>query len=575
MKTMIIDLNTGQVNERPLEDPLAGGRLLSGQLVTEFADPKTDPLGPENALVFTSGPLAGRRVSTGGRLSVGCKSPLTKGIKEANAGGMAGDSLANLGYRALVFKGALPNDKPSVFILDEEGARFVDALPYWGLGNEALLDALKSDFGEGYAAISIGPAGEQLLLAAGVAVTDSNNKPFRMAARGGVGAVMGSKGLKAILLRRPDAKSNLSDSTEGKTSITGFNKHVASSDRVSVLREYGTASTVMPVQSMAGLPVRNFSKGALPSADEIGGDFMHDLIQERGGIGTITEACMRGCVIQCSNIFPDDKGELAVAPLEYETIGLVGSNLELTSLDEIAEINRLCNDLGLDTIEIGAALGVMMEAAEMENLPHGIDRDLLPRFGEVKRAVELVAETAEGTELGRLLGNGVVAAGTALGVERIPAVKNQAMSAYDPRAVKGTGVTYATSPQGADHTAGLTVFFPVDHRDASNAVKLSRASQLQRAAYDALALCAFNTSATGQQPEIVLDMLRKNYSVELPENWMDVLGMKVIQMEKAYNRAAGMTEADDRLPAYFTTEPHTPIESVFDVPGEEMDAIWD
>jgi aldehyde:ferredoxin oxidoreductase len=168
-----------------------------------------------------------------------------------------------------------------------------------------------------------------------------------------------------------------------------------------------------------------------------------------------------------------------------------------------------------------------------------------------------------------------VATGKALGVKRIPAVKGQAMSAYDPRAVKGTGVTYATSPQGADHTAGLTVFFQVDHRDPSKAVELSRTSQLQRASYDALSLCVFNTSATGRTPEVVLDMLRNAYKVELPEDWMNTLGRKVIDVERAFNKAAGMTAADDRLPEYFKTEVHQPVESVWDVPDEALDAIWD
>jgi aldehyde:ferredoxin oxidoreductase len=150
------------------------------------------------------------------------------------------------------------------------------------------------------------------------------------------------------------------------------------------------------------------------------------------------------------------------------------------------------------------------------------------------------------------------------------------MSAYDPRVVKGTAVTYATSPQGADHTAGLTVFFPVDHRDPSNAVKLSKISQIQRAAYDALGLCAFNTSATGQQPEVVLNMLRALYDVELPEDWLNILGRKVIDLELAFNKAAGLTAADDRIPEYFQTEPlFEPTESVFDVPDAELDSIWD
>ena len=571
---MIVELPGGATNVRPLDDPLAGGRLLTAQLLTEFVDPQTDPLGAGNALILASGPMAATRTSTGSRLSVGCKSPLTGGIKEANAGGMAGDSLGALGFRALVFRGALPADRPSIFILDENGGRLEDGAPFWGLGTEATTAALMKKYGSDYCVVCIGQAGEQQLSAAGIAVTDKEGNPFRMAARGGVGAVMGSKGLKAVLLRSPN-KAGLEISKEERKPINAFNKHVASSDRPKVMRDYGTASTVMPVQVLGGLPVRNFSRGQIEGAEKINGDYMVELIKERGGAGEAVHACMTGCVIQCSNAFADEKGELLCAPVEYETIGLCGSNLEIANLDGIARINRVCNDLGLDTIEIGAALGVMMEAAEMDTpLPAEYKRADFPRFGDADRAVEVVSSLADGSPLGVLVGRGVVATGKALGVKRIPAVKNQAMSAYDPRAVKGTAVTYATSPQGADHTAGLTVFFPVDHRDASLAVELSRKSQIQRAAYDAVALCAFNTSATGMRPDLVIDMLRGVYDVELPENWMDVIGRQVIDLELAFNRAAGLTAADDRIPDYFKTEVHSPIASVFDVTDEALDSIW-
>jgi aldehyde:ferredoxin oxidoreductase len=217
----------------------------------------------------------------------------------------------------------------------------------------------------------------------------------------------------------------------------------------------------------------------------------------------------------------------------------------------------------------------MMEAGETGSAPEPYARERLPRFGDGARAAELVAEIAQGTPLGKLLGDGAVATGAALGVTRVPAVKGQAMSAYDPRVVKGTGVTYATSPQGADHTAGLTVFFRVDHLDPKLAVSLSRASQIQRAAYDALGLCVFNTSATGQQPGFVLDMLRAQCGLELPDNWLDELGRRVIETEIAFNHAAGFTEKDDRLPEFFTREALSPTNSTFDVAPGDMDRIWD
>lgn len=575
---LFFDLSTGTARRDPLTDPLAGGRLLTAQLVSQYVDPRGDPLGPGNILVFAAGPLAGMRVSTGGRLSVGGKSPLTRGIKEANAGGMAADSLAALGYRALVVQGSRPPGQPAILVLDEAGARLTDGSPYWGLGNEAAAEALRRDFGEDYVVVSIGPGGEAQLGAAGIAVTDAHDRPFRLAARGGLGAVMGSKSLKAILIRR--ILGSVRAPAAGRDAIAGFHKHVAISDRVKVLRDYGTASTVMLTQSLGGLPTRNFSEGRFEGAETISGEALRDLMLARGGVGTPTEPCMAGCVIQCSNILADAAGNLAVAPLEFETLALCGSNLGLGSPDAIGRINRLCNDLGLDTIEIGAALGVMMEAAETmrrggrPSAPTRFDLEALPRFGDGERAAEIVAEIGHGGRLGMLLGRGVVAVGETLGVRRVPAVKGQAMSAYDPRVVKGTGVTYATSPQGADHTAGLTVFAPVNHLDPAGAVALSRTVQIQRAAYDALGLCVFNLGATGMRPDLILEMLNGAYGLQLPAGWLNDLGRRVIDIELAFNRAAGFTAADDRLPAFFTQEPIASTGSVFDVGEAELDGLW-
>ncbi len=574
MKVLIIDLQSEIIEEQPLENPLDGGRLLNAQLANRWIDPQCDPLGPDNALILSSGPLAGKNVSTGGRFSIGGKSPLTQGIKESNAGGMAGDSLAALGYRGLVLQGRRPEGQLDFLILDEEGVRFHEAGAYQGLGNEALAAAVREALGPDYVVIGVGPAGEAGMLAAGIAITDDEGNPFRIAARGGMGAVMGSKGLKAVLLRKIGSGKNQGENKSGRKARVAFHKHVATNERAQVLRDYGTASTVMPVQTLAGLPTRNFSVGEIENAEAIDGDHMRDLILARGGEGLTTHACMAGCVIQCSNVFPDAEGKLAAAPLEFETLCLCGSNIGLTSLDEIAVINRICNDLGVDTIEIGAALGVMMEAAEKGDVPAPYDQMDLPIFGDGARAADIVREIATGGPLGKLVGQGVVATGAALGVERVPAAKGQAMSAYDPRIVKGTGVTYATSPQGADHTAGLTLFSPVDHRDPDLAVDVSRSNQIVRAAYDALGLCVFNLGATVMRGDLILEMLGTQYDLELPDDFLTELGQKVIKEELAFNRAAGMTAKDDRLPAFFSKEKLPPKNDVFNVTEPELDRIW-
>jgi aldehyde:ferredoxin oxidoreductase len=241
---------------------------------------------------------------------------------------------------------------------------------------------------------------------------------------------------------------------------------------------------------------------------------------------------------------------------------MCGANLGIGDPDTIARLNRLCNEIGIDTIEAGAALGV---AAEGGVWP----------FGDGARAVELVEEIGRGTELGRLIGQGAAAVGRALGVQRVPVAKGQALSAYDPRGVKGTGVTFATSPMGGDHTAGLTIFSPTDHHRAEGQTALSRSSQVTRAAYDALGLCVFLLGSTGSQPQLLTGLLNAVYGCELEPGYVAELGERVIAVEREFNRRAGLDRATDRLPAFFSTEPLPPHGEVFDVADVDLDGVWD
>jgi aldehyde:ferredoxin oxidoreductase len=560
VKLLRVDLSSQTARNEIRNDELIGGRRLTSELVATEVDPGCDPLSAENIVVWATGPLAGWRISCGDRLSMGGKSPLTGSIKESNSGGEVAGALAGLDLRALIVEGTFAPDAPGLIIVDGlETVRFLPADAYWGMRLEALAERLKDDFGEGYALIAIGPAGEMQLPASAVCTTDMRGDPFRFLARGGLAAVMGSKGLKAVLVRkeqrpRPTAKAF-------KTAVREFHLAVSGNPRVEVLRKYGTSSTLMMTQTLGALPTHNFSQGAFEDAERISGEALYDLITERGGEGTPTEPCMAGCIIQCSNIVPDAEGKRLVARLEYETLVMCGSNLGIGDLDTIARLNQECNDLGLDTIEVGATLGVAAEAGVWE-------------FGDGDRALTLVREIGEGTVLGRLLGQGTATTGRILGVRRIPAVKGQALPAYDPRGVKGTGVTFATTPMGGDHTAGLTIFAPVDHHDAEGQVALSRNAQYARAAYDALGLCAFLLGSTGSRPELVTEMLNGAFGTDLEPGWLTELGRHVIGIERAFNHRAGLTAATDRLPRFFTEEPLAPHGEVFDVSDEELDAIW-
>ncbi|GFN22307.1 aldehyde ferredoxin oxidoreductase C-terminal domain-containing protein [Thermanaeromonas sp. C210] len=560
VKILRIDLGGKTYGEERLEvEGPAGGRYLTSWIVREEVPPRCGSLSAENKLVLACGPLAGRGISSAGRLSVGCKSPLTGGIKEANAGGTAADALARLGLSAIVLEGQSP--EWVILIIDGKEVSFLPAAPYLDKGNYEVARRLREEFGQEYAFITLGPAGERKLWASGVAVSDIYGRPSRIAARGGVGAVMGSKRVKAILLAAPQGETiRPADPARAMTAKKEFHRIIATSERAKVLAEYGTAETMGLVQALGALPTRNFREGRFEQADKIDGRALYNLIKERGGAGRHTERCMASCLIRCSNAVPGPDGREVVAPLEYETLGLMGSNLGVGDLDAIARWNYYCNDLGVDTIEVGAALGVMAEAG-------------LARFGDVAGLEKIILEIYRGTLVGRLAGMGAAFCGLALGIERVPAVKNQAISAYDPRGVKGTGITYATSPMGADHTAGLTVFAPVDHHASTGQKELSYRMQLSRAAYDALGLCAFLLSATGPYPEKVSALLNAYYGTELGPDYLSQLGARVIALEVAFNREAGLPEAEE-MPAFMREEKLGPYDLIWDIPSEELQDFW-
>jgi aldehyde:ferredoxin oxidoreductase len=314
--------------------------------------------------------------------------------------------------------------------------------------------------------------------------------------------------------------------------------------------------------SFGALPTRNFSAGQFEHAEAIGGETMRELLLERGGDSDTSHACMSGCIIRCSNCFGSTTGELIVSPVEFETIGLLGSNLGIDNLDDIARLNWEINDLGLDTIEVGAALGVAAEGG-------------LLSFGDAERAMELLGEIRSGTALGKVLGNGVVATGKSLNVKRVAAVKGQAMSAYDPRAIKGNGVTYATSPQGADHTCGNCIRAEIDHLSPEGQVEVSRDTQIKMAGYDTLGACLFGGFGFASAPGSLRDLINGRYGWGVDENVLYDLGKITLELEIEFNLAAGFGPADNRLPDWMTTEKLPPFNTVFDVPNEQLDSIFD
>jgi len=539
-----------------------GGRGLLARILLDEVEPTCAPLGPRNKLIFAPGLLVGHMLSSCDRISVGGKSPLTEGVKESNAGGSTGLQMTRLGIKALIIEDAPSEAGWWVLHLSPAGARFEQADDLVGVGVYDAAPRLLSRYGGHVAIALIGPGGEMRLSAAGIQNLDKDKVPSRINARGGLGALMGAKGLKAIVIDAKDGdKPPIAHLEEYRKAQKEFNKALLAHPQTKIYADYGTAAMPRMSNGFGGLPTRNFSEGAFEGVEKISGEYMRQILLQRGGESETTHACMAGCTIRCSNIFGGEDGKAIVSPLEYETIGLLGPNLSIAELDDIARMCYQINDLGLDSIEVGAALGVAAEAGLMQ-------------FGDSARAMELIDEIRKGTPLGRILGNGVVTTGRVFGVEHVPAVKGQAMSAYEPRAIKGTGVTYATSPQGADHTAGLTIRAKVDHLDPSVQVDLSRKTQINMAGYDTLGACIFAGFGFGAAPETIRDLLNSRYDWQVEADILQVLGKETLKLEREFNLRAGFTSAQDRIPEWMTRQPLPPHNAVFDVSEKELDEFF-
>ncbi|HET9912036.1 MAG TPA: aldehyde ferredoxin oxidoreductase C-terminal domain-containing protein [Anaerolineales bacterium] len=562
-----VNVREQTLKQEPIPDSWKrlGGRGLLARILLDEVDARCDPLGPENKLIFAPGLLVGHMLSSTDRISVGGKSPLTGGIKEANAGGRTGLHMTHMGIHALIIEDQPKADGYWILHLSLNGARWEKADGLVGLGVYETAPKLIEKYGDKVAIALIGPGGEMRMKAAGIQNLDKDRIPSRIAARGGLGAVMGSKGLKAIVFDHAGGqKPPIADPEAFKIAQKDYTKAVMEHPQSITYRDYGTAAMAHMCDGFGALPTRNFSSGHFEEVDDISGETMREFLLERGKPSDPSHACMAGCTIKCSNVFGGEDGKMIVSPLEYETIGLMGSNLGINSLDTVARMNWEVNDLGLDSIEIGAALGVAAEAGLMQ-------------WGDGQRALELLDEIRKGTEVGHTLGDGSVATGKKYGIERVPAVKGQAMSAYEPRAIKGTGITYAVSPQGADHTAGLTIRAKVNHLDPTVQKDPSLNAQLNMAGYDTIGACIFAGFGYAATPDAVIKrLLNARYGWDdLPDNVLQALGKETIKMEREFNRRAGFTKEDDRLPKWMTEQPLPPHNSVFDVSEDVLDHIFD
>jgi len=563
-----------QVATEPLGDYAGlGGRAMTSTVVSKEVPPLCHPLGADNKLVIAPGMLSGSTAAMSGRISVGCKSPLTGGIKEANSGGQPSQMLARLGYAAIIVEGQASGDDLYKVCINKDGATIEADNSLKMLGNYDLVDKMKAAHGEKVHCISIGQAGEMKMSAASIAFTDMEQRPTRHAGRGGVGAVMGSKGLKVIVIddegtskRQPADPDKFKEAN--KAFVAGLRKHPVTGEG---LPAYGTNVLTNVINEAGGYPTNNFATGQFEGAAKISGEAQAELENARGGEGSATHGCHRGCIIRCSGTFYDKNGNFLTKQPEYETVWSHGGNCGIDDLDAIAQMDRMDDDFGLDTIEMGATIGVAMEAG-------------VAAFGDAQAAIDLLAEVGKGTPLGRVLGNGAAVTGQVFGVERVPVVKRQAMPAYDPRAVQGIGVTYATTTMGADHTAGYAVATNimgvggnVEATKPDGQVDLSRALQITTAAVDATGMCLFIAFAVMDQEDTfqaLLDVLGAFGGSPLTADDVAALGQSILKVERDFNAAAGFTAKDDRLPEYFKTEPVAPHNVTFGVTDEELDSVF-
>ena len=530
-----------------------GGRGLTSIMINNKVVADCNPLGSDNRLIFAPGLLNGTPLVNTGRLSIGAKSPLTGGIKESNVGGTMANALASHGVTAIIVEGKAPDGTMFFLKINEDSSVDLVAGDHCkGMRNYELTEKLLAEYGAKNSISSIGPAGELQLLSATIQTTDTDGKPCRSAGRGGLGAVMGSKGLKALVVSKEGkAIRPIADPGAFKEVSKRFASAIKNdgwSGRV--LREFGTASNVANINAQGALPTTNARKGSFDGAERISGEIMAETIKQRGG-KTAHKGCSQ-CVINCSNIYVDEAGKPVTSGLEYETIWAMGAMIENSDLDVIARLDFLCDDIGLDTMNTGTAVAVAMDAGYKS-------------FGDAAAAIEMVEEVAKGTELGRIIGNGPDAAGKHFGNSRVPTVKGQSIAGYDPRAMQGMGVTYATSPMGADHTAG----FVGGGSSTASLIRASQSSQIHMAAIDSVGLCMFAQSGG-------FDNLFQAISVVTGKDFgnreWQKLGVRCLTAEVQFNRRAGLTKEDDRLPDMFYKERLSSYHGTVSYTGEELDA---
>jgi aldehyde:ferredoxin oxidoreductase len=562
-----IDLADQSIRKEQLDGEAVAraGRYFIARSLLDLGAATVDPLSPQNPLIFSAGPFAGSNFSNANRTSVGCKSPLTGGIKEANSGGTFGFALGQLELAGFTLYNS--SDEWVIIHFKKGGdIELSSAAPYMGMGNFETAEKLHEKYGKKVSIGLCGPVGEYQGLLAGIAFSDVDLRPSRLSARGGVGAVMGNKKVKAVIVDLHKMPP-FHDRKKVMGAVRQYNKMLEVEPVIDNFAKTGTAMMSDVINQLGGIPVRNFTGGRAATSDEtfkLSGDYLREQNIERGG--ETTHACMPGCLIQCSNVYADENGNEVVSPVEYETIGLMGTNCGITEPDDLARVNWLANDLGVDTIELGGTLGVLMDAGQAD-------------FGDVPYMEKIIdVELRNGTEHGKLVAQGAARVGEHYQLNRVPVIKKQTISAYDPRVIQVTGITMMMTAQGADHTAGNLPTYECDGKDADELVHASLDAQALTATSDSLGLCIFGRSVTNVQKEFIINALNDAHDASITVEFFDNLGIETLRLENEFNYQAGFAVQDDDLPDFFYSEALEPTNKLAPYNGADVkrsaDSWW-
>ncbi|MEX8519290.1 MAG: aldehyde ferredoxin oxidoreductase family protein [Leptothrix sp. (in: b-proteobacteria)] len=568
-KILRVNLTAGTVKSEPLRMDWAklylGSRGLATKYLVEEIDAKVDPLSIDNKIIWSTGPLTGTMASTGGRYTVVTKGPLTGAIACSNSGGYWGAELKMAGWDMVIFEGK--SAKPVYLYINDDLAELRDASGLWGKSVWETEGTLKKEHQDPLLRVSsIGLAGENQVLFAAVV-----NDLHRAAGRSGVGAVMGSKNLKAVAVRGTKGVGNIANPKEFMR-VTFEKKKILAENGVTGagLPTYGTQVLMNVINEMGALPTRNHQDVAFEGAKDISAEAMATPRATDGKKPLVTNQACFGCTIACGRIQKIDQGHFTVdnkpqywgasGGLEYEAAWALGAANGVKDLDALQYANVLCNEQGMDPISFGATIGAVMELYQMGVLTKeqlGIDA----QFGSAQALAYFAEITAKGEGFGKEIGQGSARLTRKYGHPDLSmSVKGQEFPAYDSRGIQGMGLTYATSNRGACHLRSYTVASEVlgipvktDPLTADGKPELVMAFQDATAAFDAAGICIFTSFAWGLadvQPQVAA-ACGEEFTLEN----LSQIGERIWNMERDFNNRAGFTAKDDTLPKRLLTEP--------------------